>query len=143
MNTSSVRGAPPPLANHGNNNGNAAVAVAAPAASAAAQTTNTAPPTGCTVDTSQLGLLQTLTRERQDRSTDLAQHRSLLQSLNRGLSAALTDNAALRRMPGSRGGAGGVDDRIGAAKKHDGRVRHGTSESIQQAETLFPWWCLA
>ena len=35
------------------------------------------------------------------------------------------------RTPGSRGGAGGIDDRTGAAKKHDGRARHGTSESIQ------------
>ena len=102
MNTSSVRGAPPPLANHGNNNGNAAVAVAAPAASAAAQTTNTAPPTGCTVDTSQLGLLQALTRERQGRSTDLAQHRSQLQSLTHGLSSTLADNAALRRLLADR-----------------------------------------
>ena len=108
MNISSVRGAPPPppLANHGNNssnnNGNAAVAVAAPAASAAAQTTNTAPPTGCTVDTSQLGLLQALTRERQGRSTDLAQHRSQLQSLTTGLSSTLADNAALRRLLADR-----------------------------------------
>ena len=35
------------------------------------------------------------------------------------------------RTPGSRGGAGGIGDRTGAAKKHDGRARHGTSESIQ------------
>ena len=35
------------------------------------------------------------------------------------------------RAPGSRDGADGIDDRNGAAKKHDGRARHGTSESIQ------------
>ena len=50
----------------------------------------------------ELELLQALTKERQERSADMTQYRSLIQSLTQGLSSALSDNATLRQLLADR-----------------------------------------